>query len=68
MEEAEILTKPPVGGMESCKRCGHQQWEHNVDIVVDGRIVRPRSSNRVDDICLHDGSLRCCNDFCRKFE
>jgi len=43
-EAAEILSKPAVGGMDICQRCGHHQWEHNMDIVVDGKIVRPRSA------------------------
>jgi hypothetical protein len=67
-EATEILSKPPVGGMDLCGRCGHHQWEHNVDIVVDGKIVRPKTRNRQGDICLHEGSLRCCMAFCRKFE
>jgi hypothetical protein len=64
----EILAKPAVGGMDVCQRCGHHQWEHNVDIVVDGRIVRYRNAKRLDDLCLHEGSLLCCIANCRKFE
>jgi len=67
-EATAILVKPPVGGMDPCKKCGHYEWEHNVDIVVEGKIVRPKNSERMDDICQHEGSLRCCVDFCRKFE
>jgi len=69
MDDAnEILTKPTVGGMDVCRQCGHYQWEHNVDILVDGSVVRPKSENRLPDICQHEGSLRCCIAFCRKFE
>ena len=67
-EAAEILSKPAVGGMDICQRCGHHQWEHNMDIVVDGKIVRPRTEKRQEDICLHEGSLLCCIANCRKFE
>ena len=67
-QEPEILSKPPVGGMDLCRNCGHFQWEHNVDVVVDGKVVRPRTTERHEDICLHEGSLRCCMAFCRKFE
>ena len=67
-EATEILNKPPVGGMELCQRCGHHQWEHNVDIVVDGEIVRCKNEKRLEGICLHEGSLLCCMAYCRKFE
>lgn len=67
-ESTHILSKPPVGGTDLCSRCGHPQWEHNMDIVVDGKIVRPKTSKRRDDICLHEGSLLCCIENCRKFE
>ena len=67
-EATGILRKPPVGGMDLCQRCGHQQWEHNMDVVVDGKIVRPKSEERLENICLHEGSLLCCLANCRKFE
>ena len=67
-ESTDILRKPTVGGMDLCQRCGRHQWEHNVDIVVDGKIVRPKSKERQDEICLHEGSLLCCIANCRKFE
>ena len=67
-EATEVLSKPLVGGMDLCRRCGHHQWEHNVDIVVDGKVVRRKSKKRQYDICLHEGSLLCCIANCRKFE
>jgi hypothetical protein len=67
-EPTELLSKPPVGGMELCQSCGHHQWEHNVDIVLDGKIVRPKTEERQDGVCLHAGSRRCCVAFCRQFE
>jgi hypothetical protein len=67
-EGVEILQKPSVGGVDSCGRCGHPEWEHNVDIVVDGKIVRRKSKNRLQDICLHEGSLLCCHANCRNFQ
>jgi hypothetical protein len=67
-EDAGILSKPSVGGMEVCQRCGHHKWEHNVDIVVDGKIVRPKNENRAPNICQYQGSVRCCFAFCQNFE
>jgi hypothetical protein len=42
-EDADILKKSSVGRMDVCQRRGHPKWEHNVDIVVDGKIVRPKN-------------------------
>ena len=67
-EQAEILKKPSVGGMDVCQRCGHHKWEHNVDIMVDGEIIRPKNTERAFNICLHEGSVRCCFAFCQNFE
>jgi hypothetical protein len=67
-EAIELPMKPSVGGMEVCERCGHYQWEHNVDIVVDGKVVRPETKERQGGVCLHNGTIRCCQAFCREFQ
>ena len=54
-EATEIFNKPPVGGMDLCQGCGHPQWEHNVDIVVDGEIVRCKNEKRLSGHLLARG-------------
>ena len=67
-QQPSNLQKPSVGGMDLCRRCNHPQWEHNVDIIVDGKIARPKSDQRAPNICQHGGSVRACFAFCQGFE